>query len=276
MRSRMEESMEMHAQHEGWKLREFGPASGDHVVLLLPGALCTAAFYDDVLAVPKLSAASIRFVAATLPGHGGTEPPDDLSLENYARLASKLAADFRCDGVVGHSLGANVALEMAAAGHFSGPLVLLSPSFSRTDESKFPRALDRMSIALGHLPYTAMLKVIGPAMKGSLPPERRDALIAELKRNDPRFLRRQTRRYLEYLDRHGSLVSRLCDSGVRAWVVFGARDDIGLTDNERRALEACPHVTLITIPDAGHFTLNEEPDRIAELIVGMLSANTVP
>ena len=98
--------------------------------------------------MPKLSAASIHFVAATLPGHGGTEPPDDLSLENYARLAGKLAADFRCDGVVGHSLGANVALEMAAAGHFSGPLVLLAPSFSRTDESKFPRALDRMSKAM--------------------------------------------------------------------------------------------------------------------------------
>jgi pimeloyl-ACP methyl ester carboxylesterase len=269
----MEESMETQAQHEGWKLRESGPASADQGVLLLPGALCTAAFYDDVLAVPKLSAASIRFVAATLPGHGGTEPPDDLSLENYARLAGELAADFRCDGVVGHSLGANVALEMAAAGHFSGPLVLLAPSFSRTDESKFPRALDRMSSALGHLPYTAMLKVIGPAMKGSLPPERQDALIAELKKNDPRFLRRQTRRYLEYLDHHGSLVSRLCDSGVKAWVVFGERDDVGLTDDERRALEECRQVTLITIPEAGHFTLNEKPDRIAELIVEMLSAN---
>ena len=44
MRSRMEESMETPAQHEGWKLRESGPASGGQAVLLLPGALCTAAF----------------------------------------------------------------------------------------------------------------------------------------------------------------------------------------------------------------------------------------
>ena len=276
MRSRMEESMETHAQHEGWKLRESGPASGDQAVLLLPGALCTVAFYDDVLAEPTLSDASIRFVAANVPGHGGSEPPDDPSMEKYATLAGKLAADFRCDGVVGHSLGANVALEMAAAGNFSGPLLLLAPSFSRTDESKFPRALDRMSSVLGHLPYAAMLKVVGPAMKGSLPPARQDALIAELKKNDPRFLRRQTRRYLEYLDRHGSLVSRLCDSGVKAWVVFGERDDIGLTHDERRALEECPHVNLITIADAGHFTLNEKPDQIAELIVGMHSARTAP
>jgi hypothetical protein len=27
-----------------------------------------------------------------------------------------------------------------------------------------------------------------------------------------------------YLDRHGSLVSRLCDTDARAWVVFGERD----------------------------------------------------
>jgi pimeloyl-ACP methyl ester carboxylesterase len=258
--------------HEGWELRESGPAGADRALLLLAGALVTSAYYDDVLAEPELSEASVRFVAATLPGHGGTEPPDDLSMENYARLAGKLAADFHCDGVVGHSLGANVAIEMVAAGHFSGPLVLLAPSFSREDESKFPRALDRIGRVLGHLPYAAMLKVIGPAMKGTLPPERREALVAEMKKNDPRFLQQQTRRYLEYLDRHGSLVSRLCDSGVRAWVVFGEGDDIGLTDDERRALDECSHVTLVTIPDAGHFTLNEEPGRIAELIVGMVSA----
>src|ERR1044072_9583966 len=96
--------------HEGWELRESGPPGAEHAVLLLPGALCTAAFYDDVLAQQNLSEASIRFVAATLPGFGGTEPPGDLSMENYARLAGKLAAGFRCDAVVGHSLGANVAI----------------------------------------------------------------------------------------------------------------------------------------------------------------------
>jgi hypothetical protein len=36
-----------------------------------------------------------------------------------------------------------------------------------------------------------------------------------------------------------------------AWVVFGALDDIGLTDDERRTLEDSPQVTLVTIPDVG-------------------------
>ena len=243
-------------------------------MLLLPGALATAVFYDDLLAEPQLRDASIRFVATTLPGFGGTPAPDDVSMENYARLAGRLAADLGCDAVVGHSLGANVALEMVAAGEYAGPLVLLSPSFSRKDESKFPRALDHLGRVLGHLPFAMMLKIIGPAMKSSLPPDRRDALIAELRKNDSRFLRRQTRQYLEYLDRHGSLAPRLCDSGVPAWVVFGEHDDIGLTDPERETLEACPDVTMVTISDAGHFTLNQKPGQIAELVINAVESNT--
>jgi pimeloyl-ACP methyl ester carboxylesterase len=260
--------------HLGWVVHESGRPSADHTVLLLPGALATAAFYDDLLADPQLRDASIRFVATTLPGFGGTPAPDDVSMENYARLAGRLAADLGCDAVVGHSLGANVALEMVAAGENAGPLILLSPSFSRKDESKFPRALDRLSRVLGHLPFAMMLKIIGPAMKSGLPPDRRDALIAELRKNDPRFLRRQTRQYLEYLDRHGSLAPRLCDSGVPAWVVFGEHDDIGLEDSERETLEACPDVTMVTISDAGHFTLNQKPGQIAELVLNALKSNT--
>jgi pimeloyl-ACP methyl ester carboxylesterase len=261
-------------EHLGWILRESGREGADHTVLLLPGALATAAFYEDLLAEPKLSGASIRFVATTLPGFGGTPAPEDVSMENYAGLAGALATDIGCDVVVGHSLGANVAIEMVSGGKFSGPVVLISPSFSRVDESRFPRALDVLGRVLGHLPFALMLKIIGPAMKSSLPPHRRDALIAELRNNDPRFLRRQTRSYLEYLDRHGSLDRRLCDSGVRAWVVFGDRDDIGLTDDERDVLDKCPSVTTATISDAGHFTLNEKPGEIAEIVLDAVATRT--
>jgi pimeloyl-ACP methyl ester carboxylesterase len=259
-------------EHLGWVLHEFGPEGADHSVLLLPGALCTAGFYDDLLAEPSISEAPIRFVATTLPGFGGTTPPDDLSVEGYAKLASRLAADLGCDVVVGHSLGANIAVEMASAGEFSGPLVLLSPSFSRKDESMFPRALDRLSRVLGHLPYSLMLKLVGPAMKSSLPPARRQVLTNELKKNDPRFLRRQTHLYLAYLDRHGSLAQRFCDSGTRAWVVFGERDDVGITTDERELLEATPQVSLVEISDAGHFTLNQKPSEIATLVLDAVTS----
>jgi len=257
-------------ERHGWTLHESGPEGADHTVLLLPGALATAVFYDDLLGEQKVKDASIRFVATTLPGFGGTRAPDDVSMETYARVAGMIAVELGCDAVVGHSLGANVAIEMVGGGEFSGPLVLLSPSFSRVDESKFPRALDRLSSVFGHLPYALMLKIIGPAMKSSLPPHRREVLIAELQKNDPRFLRRQTRVYLEYLDRHGSLAHRLCTSSVRTVVVFGEHDEIGLTDGERDVLEQCPSVTVVTIADTGHFALNQKPSEVAQILLGAL------
>jgi pimeloyl-ACP methyl ester carboxylesterase len=117
-----------------------------------------------------------------------------------------------------------------------------------------------------------MLKMIGPAMKKELPPARRDALVTDLRNNDPRFMRRQMHAYLEHLDRHGSLAKRLCESGVPAWVVFGEHRDTGITEEERRVLEACPHVTLVTIPDTGHASLIQKPDRIAELVLAAVSS----
>ena len=112
-------------------------------------------------------------------------------------------------------------------------------------------------------------------MKSSLPPARRDALIAELRRNDPRFLRRQTRGYLAYLDRHGSLAPRLGDAGVPTRIVFGERDDIGITDDERKTLAEYPNVTILEIADAGHFTLNQQPGQIAELLLDVLGSESL-
>jgi len=250
-----------------WEMRERGPQDSAGTVLLLPGGLCNTEFLAELMAEPRLSEARLRLVAAALPGHGGTRPVGDLSIESYATLAAALAAEIGADAVVGHSLGANVAIEMAASGQFSGQLVLLAPSLSREDEAVLFRLLDRLSSPLGHLPYSALLKILGPATKKMLPPGRHDALVAEWQKNDPRLLRTSLRHYFQYLNRHGSVARRLCESGVKAWFVLGAKDDVSVTDAERRELDACPRITVVSIPDAGHFTPNTHPGRIAELIL---------
>jgi pimeloyl-ACP methyl ester carboxylesterase len=247
----------------GWDVRELR-AGNRGTVLMLPGALASDVFYEDVAAAPAL--AGWRGGATPLPGYAGTPPPDDDSIEAYARGAGELAAELGASVVVGHSLGANVALEMAAASGFTGALVLISPSFSRRDESIVPRVLDRLAGVLGHLPYALVLRLIGGMLKGAVPANRVSALAAELRRNDARFVRRNTRTYLRYQDRHGDLAHRLCDAAVPAWVVFGEHDDIKLQAAERRRLEACPHVTLVTIPGTGHFSLNTHPTQIGDLI----------
>jgi pimeloyl-ACP methyl ester carboxylesterase len=231
--------------------------------------MCTAVQYEELMAEPAL--AGVRMVAVTVPGMGGTPAPQDLSIENPARLAAQCAADLGCDVVVGFSMGANIALEMAASGAFRGPLVLLAPSFSRADEAVFFRLLDRLALVLGYLPFAALLKMMGPAMKRMpLPPDRREVLAAEFRRNDPRIVRRGVHCYFQYLDRHGSVASRLCEADVPAWVVHGERGDGGVTDDERRTLEACPQIRVITLPGASYFTPNEEPALVAKLVIEAL------
>ena len=256
--------------HNGWAVHESGPADAEHAALLLPGGLCTAAFYDDVLADPRLTEAPVRFVATTVPGFGGTTPLADLRFESYCAAAAELATDLGCDVVVGHSMGANLALEMLGAGQFNGPAVLLSPSFSHEDESKALDVLNGLGRVpgLGRLGWWAMLKMMPRMMKKVLPAGRADALVAEMRGNDPRVNRGLVRHYFEYLDRHGSLVSRLCDSGARAWVAFGdGKGEVGLTDEERRALESCTSVELVTIRGSGHMALNDNPGIVAGLIL---------
>jgi pimeloyl-ACP methyl ester carboxylesterase len=265
----------MKSEWEAWDRLESGPADARHTALLLPGGLCTAVQYEELMAEPAL--AGIRMIAVTLPGMGGTIAPADLSVENLARLAGRCAADLGCDVVVGFSMGANVALEMAGSGAFHGPLVLLAPSFSRRDEAIFVRVLDRLARVLGHLPFAAMLKMMGPAMKSvPLPADRRAVLLAELRKNDPRVARRGFHSYLRYLDHYGSVAARLCEAGVPAWVVHGERGDGGITTAERSTLEACARLTVITIPGASYFTPNEEPALVAGLIVEALGTSAPP
>lgn len=253
-----------------WQWIEVGPVEPRYTVLLLPGGLCTSAFFDDLMREEALEVASVRLVAITLPGFGGTAPLADPSFAGWVEACGELANDLGCDAVVGHSVGANVALEMAASRRFTGPVLLLAPSCSRVDESMFLRVLDRTSTVFGSFPYALAQRIIGAAMKGAFPVERHDDLVAQMKHNDPRFVRSSSRSYLRYLDRHGSLVPRLCDSGVRTTIVLGDEDDVGLTDEERAGIESCATLSFASIPDAGHFTMNQRPDRVAGLLLQLL------
>src|SRR5664279_4815196 len=99
-----------------------------------------------------------------------------------------------------------------------------------------------------------------------------DPTGAGLTVDDPRRHRRCLHRYLQYLDRHGSVAARLCAAAVPAWVVHGETGDGGITDEERRTLQAYPWIRIVTIPGRSFFTPNEEPALVADLVVAALAA----
>ena len=253
-----------------WELRETGPIEARHGVLLLPGGACSAAFYDELAAQPAL--AGLRLVAATLPGHAGTPAPRDLSMRNYGRLAVQLATAKHCDMVFGFSMGSTVALEMATTAGFTGPLILTGASFSRKAESTMLEVLDALARVTGALPYAFMRSMFGPMLKQSaIPAQRQAELLAEFKRNQPRVMRKLIRAYLRDLGREPLIGDRLRALEAPVWIVHADKGDGRLTTQERRSLEECQNVTVVTIPGRSFFLPNEHPAALADLIVEALA-----
>jgi pimeloyl-ACP methyl ester carboxylesterase len=254
-----------------WQLRESGPTDARRTVLLLPGGMCSAGSYAELMAQPAL--AQTRLVAATLPGQAGAPSPDDYSVEHYARSVTELATKVGADVVVGFSMGAVVAVEMVTSGSYAGPVVLLGVSLSPKDEPAFFRALIRSTSALGNLPMRLLAAGAGSMVK-RIPasPDRRSQLREDFRRNRPRDMRLALHAYLRWLHRHDDRAERLCEAGVPMWTVHAEKGDGGLTDEERRTLERCPHAHVVTVPGAVFFLPNEIPERVAEIIGEALAA----
>src|SRR5438445_2401220 len=168
-----------------WEIVESGPAGAEQTVLLLPGGMCSAISYAEVMAESTL--ANARLLAVTMPGHAGAPPPKDFSTESYARITAELAKSAGVDVVVGFSMGAMVAYEMVVSGAFAGPVVLLGASLSAADEPGFFRAIIRLGSILGTVPAAVLKKGIASMVKRApLAPERLAELQADFARNNTR------------------------------------------------------------------------------------------
>src|SRR2546423_4447730 len=248
-----------------WEIVESGPGDAERTVLLLPGGMCSARSYAEVMAESAL--AGTRLIAVTMPGHAGAPAPDDFSTENYARITAELAKGAGVDVVVGFSMGAMVAYEMVVAGAFAGPVVLLGSSFSAADEPGFFRAIIRLGSILGTLPVAVLKKGAASMVKhAAVPPERQAQLRADFARNNTRDMRRGLQAYLRWLRRDDDPARRLCEAAMPAWVVHAEKGDGGLTRHERSVLEAGPRVRVVTLPGRGFFLPNQGPEPIADVI----------
>jgi pimeloyl-ACP methyl ester carboxylesterase len=267
------------ATKNGRLLRAAGPEYAEHSVLLIPGGAMSAVSYDALLAEPAVAAGTTRLIATTLPGFCGVPLPPgfDCSVEGNAEYATALASDLGCDAVLGHSAGANIAIEMAIMGLFRGPLVLLAPSFSLDDEFKGLPVIDRIGRVpgIGRLAFTAMRAAMKSMITKEVPADQAEALAHEIGLNRVTDMRLHLRHYVEFMREHGSRADALCATGVEATVVLGEKDVVGLTDAERAALEACPTTRLVWLPETGHMVANQEPALVAELLLEAVQSGLI-
>jgi pimeloyl-ACP methyl ester carboxylesterase len=269
------------ADHDGWTFREGGAEAAGRTVLLLPGAICTGAFYEELLAEPAAAEAGVHYVAATPPGFGGnpTPPGFDMSLASYAQIVEEEAERLGAVAIVGHSLFANVLILVAEHGRYRGPLVLLSPCFSREDEEKDVRQIAPLARipGVGALVFRIAPLTFSSSMKGRFPPDRHDVLVAEMRKNEPRAMRRLMVRYFEHLEEPGpGLAQRLADSKASAWVVRGDDDEVSIKDEEAAILEAAPGINFVRLPGARHFSMIDQPAAVTETILSAVAADPQP
>jgi pimeloyl-ACP methyl ester carboxylesterase len=252
-----------------WDILDAGPSRPDKTVLFLPGGMCSARSFQEVMAQPAL--ATMRTVAVTLPGHSGSQPLTDFRTETYASAVAELAAEIGADVTVGFSMGAMIACEMAVSGAFKGPVVLLGSSLTADDEPAVFRTLIRLTGVLGTLPAAA-LKAGASSMVKKVPVSsvRRAELVEDFKRNDAAHLRNVLRAYLDWLRRGDGRAERLCSADLPVWVVHAEKGDGGLTAHERQVFEACARTTVVTLPGEAFLLPAEFPERIAALTVEAL------
>jgi pimeloyl-ACP methyl ester carboxylesterase len=87
--------------------------AGKSTIVLIHGACCSGQNWD--LVVPHL-ASSNHLLIPDLPGHGQSRQITPFSVEYSSRLLAKLIRSHAINGrahIVGHSLGAHVAINLA-------------------------------------------------------------------------------------------------------------------------------------------------------------------
>ena len=242
--------------------------------------LCSTRWFDRL--TPLLSD-RFRVIRADLLGHGfSTKPDRGYSPEEQARLLGALLSQLGVADpvVVGHSLGADVAIALIEHGVGVSRLVVVdeAPDYAVAIPSSRNRVL-RLPV-LGRLLFDRLpTSALRQAIEGFLAPGRSldstfDDTSAAI--DDVRavpyacFLSTQVEKERFVAER--PLDARISAAGVATLVVFGERDLIFRCRESCERYRAVPGVRAEVLADAGHSPVVEDPSRTAELIPDFIAA----
>jgi pimeloyl-ACP methyl ester carboxylesterase len=246
-------------------------------LVLLHGLATTSVIWDAVL--PALSA-NRRVLTVDLPGFGGSEPVGP-GFELQA-VATRIARGLAARGVkgpfdvVGHSLGAGVAVALSATRPRAvRRLVLVAPA----GLARLPAAgimlmsasADRLLAArrrlapLADLPWGRRLLLAFAAADGARIPPTHARLMVEASARAQR-----TAEALSELGRT-DLRPALARSGVPLGLIWGAQDLTVPVSLVRAVKEVRPDAEVVIIERAGHVVMVERPVEFAAALDGLLN-----
>ncbi|HSF85731.1 MAG TPA: alpha/beta hydrolase [Acidimicrobiia bacterium] len=223
------------------------------------------------LVMRALAHGGYSVLAPDLPGHGKSEGPIPKSVEDYAMWTASLieATGFTSAHLAGHSLGSAIALQTAAAdSDLASSLILMGmaattpvhPDLQAAADAGEHRAIELiMSWGLGPNAQMGRHPVPGMAMRatGTRLMESVDAaaLAADL---------RSSGSYTQGLEAAAAVA-------CPALLILGRRDQMTPARNAEPLIEALRDVSSVTIPDAGHMMMVEDPNRVIDETLAFLA-----
>ena len=248
-------------------------------IVLLHGFLGSMRWFDRL--TPLLSA-HFRVIRTDLLGHGySSKPETGYGPENQASLLGVLLDRMGVTHatILGHSMGADVAISLAEQGFWTGRLIvideapdytvinppginslLLRPRLGRVLYRSLPAFATRAAVAAFFAPGYPMADAFDV-------PDRpvRDA------RAVPYSCFQQSQAEQQRFFAETANDVRLRGLEVSTLVIFGEQDQLFRSAESCDRYRCVPNVRVERIPDAGHSPMVEKPFRTAEVILNFLT-----
>jgi pimeloyl-ACP methyl ester carboxylesterase len=229
--------------------------AGEPVILIHGGAVDTRFFKDNVPALAE----RFRVIGTDLWGHGRSPDREGpYSLDSFATDVAELierVAGGRAH-VVGHSIGAAVALTLALAHpERVDRLVMISGGFDVSSDPRGPLSIDEM--------VEQTVAFLGPTY-GEVSPDGEEhfAVVTrkdfELSAHEPMLT----------VDEVGAIRART--------LVMVADDDITTLDHTLDMSRAISNSELAVVPGTSHFLLQEKPALVNAILLDFLANDPVP
>ncbi len=243
---------------------------GDVTIVLLHGYLETLYIFNDLF---YLLEKKYRVIAIDLPGHGLSGSNDDVNSMEFS--AAVVADVLKICGVekafvAGHSMGGYVALHCVKLFPelFEGVILLNSTPFADSPEKREDRAREIDLILAGKLGQIVSLSI--PKMFAPQNLRRLDEKVEETieisETHDPKGIAACIKGLMEREDTKDVLAAQ-----KKAMFVFGTDDKFIMAEVRDRLIADFPNVKSVIIPETGHNSFVEEPQKVADVIDDFVS-----
>jgi haloalkane dehalogenase len=263
---------------DGIAYREALPDGWDgsgQTVLLVHGYPTSSYLWRNVL--PAIAAVGARAIAPDLPGFGDSDPDLPGTWERQIANVERFRRALELDRVilVVHDWGGLIGLRWACDNSDAvGALVITDTGFfpdgrwhgmaqTLRTEGEGEQLLDNVSREL----FGAALRQISPEIPDDALDEFWKAYGSDERRRNQLDLYRSGD--FEKLEPYRGKLTAL---GVPAKIIWGATDEFAPIAGAHRFKKELPEADVVVLDDAGHFLMEDDPDRVAREVADFVNA----